>query len=113
MTDELPDIKLDELPDLLAHICPDERDIWVQVAMGVKAEFGDPGFPDWDSWSQGSADYRAADARAVWRSCKGGKVGIGTVIHLAQQGGWRRRKRDLTPKEREQRRAEQAERRAK
>lgn len=110
---DLPDIELDELPGLLAHISPDDRDTWVQVAMGVKAEFGEPAFADWDNWSAAGAGYKPRDARSVWRSCKGGAIGIGTVIHLAQQGGWKPKKRDLTPKEREQRRAEQAARRAK
>jgi len=112
MTD-FPNIELNDLPGLLAHINPDDRDTWVQVAMGVKAEFGEPAFSDWDSWSQGGAGYKPAAARSVWKSCKGGKVGIGTVIHLAKQGGWQPRKRDLTPAERERMRAEQAERRAK
>lgn len=113
MSGVLSDIELDELPDLLAHISPDERDVWWEVTAGVKAEFGEAAFSDWDSWSQGSDQYKPGDARAVWKSCKGGKIGIGTVIHYAKQGGWKRRKRELTPKEREQRRAEQAERRAK
>lgn len=110
---DLPNIELDELRALLAHINPDDRDTWVQVAMGVKAEFGEAGFADWDVWSQGSADYKAAAAKSVWKSCKGGKVSIGTVIHLAKEGGWKPSKRDLSPAEREHRRAEQAARRAK
>lgn len=111
MSDELPDIELDELPGLLAHISPDERDTWVQVAMGVKAEFGEPAFTDWDSWSQGGSGYKVADARAVWKSCRGSGVGIGTVILLAQQGGWRPRKRDLTPEVKARLDAARAERR--
>lgn len=110
---DLPDIELDELPGLLAHISPDDRDTWVQVAMGVKAEFGEDGLSDWDSWSQGSREYTQAAAKSVWKSCKGGKVGIGTVIHLAQQGGWKPRKRELTPAEKEKQQAERKARRAK
>lgn len=110
---DLPDIELDELPGLLAHISPDDRDTWLQVAMGVKAEFGEPAFADWDSWSQGSSEYKVAAAKSVWKSCKGGKVGIGTVIHLAQQGGWKPRKRELTPAEKEKQQAERKARRAK
>lgn len=110
---DLPDIDLSDLPDLLAHISPDDRDTWVQVAMGVKAEFGEPAFSDWDSWSQGGDRYKATDAISVWKSCKGGKVGIGTVIHLAQQGGWKPRKREMTPAEKKQQQAERKARREK
>lgn len=112
MTD-LPDIELDELPGLLAHISPDDRDTWVQVAMGVKAEFGEDGFSDWDRWSQGSKEYKAEAALSVWKSCKGGKVTVGTVIYLAQQCGWKPRKRELTPAEKERQQAERKARRAK
>lgn len=104
---DYPDITLDELPGLLAHISPEDRDIWWQTTAGVKAHFGEGAFADWDSWSQGGANYKAADARAVWKSCRGGKIGIGTVIHLAQQGGWKPRKQELTAAERKQRKAEQ------
>lgn len=110
---DLPDIELDELPGLLAHISPDDRKVWWEVTAGVKAEFGEAAFNDWDSWSQGSSEYKAADAKSVWKSCKGGKIGIGTVIHLAQQGGWKRRKRDLTPADKEKLQAERKARRAK
>lgn len=110
---DLPDIELDDLSGLLAHISPDDRDTWVQVAMGIKAEFGEPAFADWDSWSQGGAGYKPADARSVWKSCKGGKVGIGTVIHLAQQGGWKPKKRELTPAEKARQQADRKARRAK
>ncbi|SDS02730.1 putative DNA primase/helicase [Halopseudomonas litoralis] len=106
MTD-MPDITLDDLRGLLAHISADDRDTWVQVAMGVKAEFGEGGFDEWDSWSQTGAGYKAAEALSVWKSCKGGKVGIGTVVHLAKQGGWKLRKQDLTAAERKQRKADQ------
>lgn len=109
---ELPDIDLDELPGLLAHISPDHRAIWWEVTAGVKAAFGEAAFPDWDDWSKRSDRYEQGAALSVWKSCKGGKIGIGTVIHYAKQDGWKRRKRDLTPKEKERRRVEQAARRA-
>lgn len=108
---EYPDIDLGDLPGLLAHISADDRDTWVQVAMGVKAEFGEDGFSDWDRWSQGGAGYKAQAALSVWKSCKGGKVTLGTVIHLAQQGGWKPQKRELTAAEKAQQQAERKARR--
>ena len=82
-------ITISELLLLLAHIDPTDRETWLKVAMGVHAEFGESGFPYWDQWSQGAPNYRARDARAVWRSIHPGEVTFGTVIHLAKQGGWR------------------------
>lgn len=108
-----PEITLADLPALLSFISPDDRNTWVEVAMGVKAEFGEAAFPDWDSWSQGSDSYKAADAKAVWRSCKGGKIGIGTVIHYAKQGGWKPARRVMSAAERRHMQAEAAARRAK
>ena len=82
-------ITISELPRLLAHIAPVDRETWLKVAMGVHAEFGESGFPYWDQWSQSAPSYRARDARAVWRSIHPGEVSFGTVIHLAKLGGWR------------------------
>ena len=61
---KLPDITLDDLPGLLAHINPDtDRDSWVKIGMGVKAHFGEDGFNDWNSWSQGrEGDHRHGGA---------------------------------------------------
>lgn len=109
---DYPDIPLDDLPGLLAHISPDVvRDTWVQVAMGIKAAYGDAGFDAWNGWSQGGSSYKPKEARSVWKSCKGGKVGFGTVVHLAQQGGWKPRKSELTADERRRMKADQAARR--
>ena len=109
---KLPDIALDALPGLLAHINPDtDRDSWVKIGMGVKAHFGEDGFNDWNSWSQNSPDYKPADALSAWKSFKGAKVTIGTVVHLAKEGGWKLTKRELTAKEKRERKAEQEARR--
>lgn len=108
---DLPDITLDDLPGLLAHIDAHDRETWVQVAMGVKSEFGDAGFDDWNSWSQNGDSYNAGDAKSVWKSCKRGKTGIGTVIHLAKERGWKPRKQSLTAEEKRRQHAEQEARR--
>lgn len=113
MAERLP-ITIDELPDLLGHISPNvDHDTWVQVAMGVKAEFGDAGFDPWDTWSKDGKSYKAETALSVWKSCKGGKVGFGTVVHLARDGGWKPRKTQLTAEERRKRKADDEARRKK
>lgn len=104
---DFPSLSLDDLPGLLAHIAADcDRDTWVTVAMGVKAEFGENGYQDFDAWSQGGHNYKHADALAVWKSCKGGSVTIGSVIHLAKDGGWRPQKLELTAEEARAKKAE-------
>lgn len=74
------------------------RDVWLQVGMGMKAEFGEPAFDAWDRWSQAAANYDAKACRASWRGFRArpGGVGIGTVVKLAQQGGYRWERTELT-----------------
>lgn len=75
--------------EAIACIPPDDRDTWVRVGMAVKAELGEAGWSLWDQWSRGSDKYRAADARAVWRSIKAhGGIGPGTLYALAAEHGW-------------------------
>lgn len=67
------------------------RDEWARVAMAIKSEYpGNIGFDLFNEWSQGAGEtYSASSTRDTWRSIKGaGRVGIGTLIHLAQQGGF-------------------------
>ena len=73
----------------LAHVSPDDRETWVAMGMAVKAELGADGFDLWDSWSQQSDRYQRAAAKAVWKSFRPGKIGIGTLFHEARRAGWR------------------------
>lgn len=112
MADRIP-LTLSDLAELLQYISPDcDRDTWVAVAMGVKAEFGEAGFDAWDSWSQGGATYKASDARSVWRSCRKAGTGMGTVIKLAREGGWHPRREPMTAEEKRRLAAEAEQRRA-
>ena len=79
----------DTLRAALYSIPADDRDTWVQVGMAIKSELGDGGFTLWDSWSRQSDRYKAADARAVWRSVKPtGGITIATLYHMAKENGW-------------------------
>lgn len=75
----------------LDHISPDiPREEWVRVGMAIKSEFGGEGFEIFDCWSQRSERYSAPDTRDTWRSIKaGGRVGIGTLFHLAKGQGFK------------------------
>lgn len=81
----------DQIRDALAHIPADlPRDEWARVGMGLKSEFGEAGFDMFDAWSATGQNYDARATRDTWRSIKaGGRVTIGTLLHLAKQHGFR------------------------
>lgn len=74
----------------LKYIDPEDRDIWIRVAMALKSEYGDDGREVWLEWSQRSDKYDEVDARYQWDSLKPRPDGItiGTIYYLARQGGW-------------------------
>lgn len=96
----------DELRLALQYIPADARETWVNVGNACKTEYGDDGFVAWDEWSQQAASYKAADAKSVWRSLTPGKVSIGTIIKLAQAGGWQRERREMSAEDRRRLKAE-------
>lgn len=82
--------ELDKATDALRFISPDlSREDWVRVAMALKSEFGEDGFPPFDNWSMGGKSYKANDTKDTWQSVDGsGGVKIGTLYHMAKQAGW-------------------------
>lgn len=111
MVDRAP-LSVADLQELLNYISADDRDTWVAVAMGVKAEFGAAGFDAWDAWSQTASAYKPRDAKDVWKSCRKGGTGIGTVIKLAKDNGWAPRREPMTAEEKRRLNAEAEARRA-
>lgn len=105
-------IELSDVPSLLRHISSDDRDTWYKVGNGLKTEFGDSAFADWNQWSQQADNYNRDDAISVWKSLQSGKNTLGTVIFWAQQGGWIPSKKDLSPAEKRKLKEEQEARRA-
>lgn len=80
---------MQQIEAALSHISPEDRDLWVRMAMAVKSQLGETGFDVWDTWSQGSDRYRAADARAVWRSCRAsGGITIASLFAEARANGY-------------------------
>ncbi len=68
------------------------REDWARICMAVRSELpGDEGFALFDEWSATDAgSYDRAAVRATWRSVKAlGGVGIGTLIHMAQERGYK------------------------
>ena len=79
----------DTLRTALYSILADDRETWVTMAMAIKSDRGEAGFTMWDTWSRQSDRYKAADARAVWRSVKPtGGITIATLFHMAKENGW-------------------------
>lgn len=75
------------------------RDDWARVGMAIKSEFPDATgrdlFTDWSATAEGH-DIKAT--RSTWQSIKsGGGVGIGTLLHLAQEHGFKLPTPDQAP----------------
>jgi AAA domain/Primase C terminal 2 (PriCT-2) len=76
--------------EMLACIPADDRDTWIKVAMGLKADFGDAGLPLWLEWSANSSKFERHEAERQWRGLKRhGGVTAGTVVALAREHGYR------------------------
>jgi len=75
-------------------------DEWVQVGMALHSALGGEGFAAWDAWSARSEKYPGRPTlESHWKSFKAGRVGAGTLFHLAKQHGWKppRRSRGAKP----------------
>lgn len=78
--------------EMLGHVDGfDDRDTWLAVGMALHAEFGAVALDAWDDWSSAAGNYDAKAVLASWRGFRArpGGVGIGTLIKLAMDGGWR------------------------
>jgi len=88
------DVTHDDLADMMAHIGPDcDHEQWVRVGMACHDASQGTAFDVWDAWSSRGSKYPGSeDLEKRWHSF--GKasmpVTIGTLIHYAEVGGWRR-----------------------
>lgn len=109
------DITLDDMAAALRYLSCEDTDIWLRAGMAIKKDFGDAGFDVWNDWSQGDSRYRDKEARARWKSFKGGSargsVSIGTILHWAFQRGFELSRPELTPEQKKQFAIEQQKRR--
>lgn len=87
------DVTEADIADMLSHIDPDcEHETWVRVGMAIHDATGGTAFALWDTWSSGGSKYPDTETlEKRWHSF--GKasmpVTIGTLIHYAEQGGWK------------------------
>ena len=87
------DVSKQEIADMMTHIKNDDLDYeeWVRVGMAIHHSLNGDGFDLWDKWSQSSSKYDDRSMSLKWHSF--GKsampVTVGTLIHYAEQGGWK------------------------
>lgn len=88
------DLSHDDIADMLRYIPNNDLhyDSWIEIGMCIHHATDGTGFDVWDMWSQSSAKYDADEMHKKWHSF--GKSAnpktIGTLIYLAEQGGWSR-----------------------
>jgi hypothetical protein len=87
----IPAEELENLLSALAFISADDRSVWIRVGMALKREYREAGRDIWIVWSSKSDKFDEDDAHYNWDSFKGREAGVtlGTVLYLAQQGGWK------------------------
>ena len=94
-------------PDLarrmLACVDPHDREVWVQVGKALAAEFGSGGEWVYREWSERAENFTERGFRDTWRSClrKPGRYTAGTLVALAQRGGFRFERPSLSPEQRQ------------
>jgi hypothetical protein len=87
------DVSYSDLEDMLSYINPDvEHEIWLRCGMAVHHATMGTGFDVWDKWSAKGSKYPTRDTLGKrWHSF--GKslnpVTLGTLIHYAEQAGWK------------------------
>jgi hypothetical protein len=76
--------------DALRKISPDlPRKDWIRVGMALKHEFGEAGWPMWQSWSAPGKTYDPGDIRYQWDTLPTGgskPVTLGTILFLTGEG---------------------------
>lgn len=87
------DLSHEDISDMLSHVSgADDYERWIEVGMCIHHATDGTGFDVWDAWSQSSSKYDADEMHKKWHSF--GKSAspktIGTLIYLAEQGGWSR-----------------------
>lgn len=82
-----------EVADALAKIPAwgIEYDEWVQVLMGIHAEFGEAGYQLAENWAQGAQ----GEVSRKWKSFKpdgntSGSISVATVFGIAKRFGWQK-----------------------
>jgi len=88
------DVSNADIADMLRYVPNDDAhyDDWVKMGMAIHQATGGTGFDIWCEWSATSSKHDERDMQKRWHSFgkSANPVTIGTLIHLAEQGGWQR-----------------------
>jgi hypothetical protein len=96
------DVSNADLAEMVRYITGfDDYEVWVRVGMALHHSSDGTAFEVWDQWSSRSVKYRPEEMKRKWRSFGNSAtpVTMGTLIHLAKQGGWQRPETFLSPLE--------------
>lgn len=67
----------------------DDYDIWITVGQSLHS-LDESLLDHWDEWSRQSDKYQEGECHRRWRSfSKGGGRGVGSLIHVAKENGWK------------------------
>ncbi|MEY2997882.1 MAG: hypothetical protein RIQ82_1263, partial [Bacteroidota bacterium] len=67
----------------------DDYDIWITVGQSLHS-LDESLLDQWDEWSKQSDKYKEGECHRRWRSfSKGGGRGIGSLVHVAKENGWK------------------------
>jgi phage/plasmid-associated DNA primase len=67
----------------------DDYDIWITIGQTLHS-LDESLLDNWDEWSKQSEKYREGECHRRWRSfSKDGGRGLGSLIHIAQEHGWK------------------------
>jgi len=88
------DVSHKDLAEMLAHIDPDcDYETWIRCGMAMHEASDGTAFEAWDAWSQNGTKYpsKGQGLDSHWHSFgrSANPVTIGTLIHYAEQGGWK------------------------
>ena len=92
-----PEEQHEILTAALAHIAPDDYDIWLRVGMALHHWGGEGAYELWEQWSRGTEDapcesFEEGACEAKWDSFgsrdNGDAVTVGSIIQMAKDAGW-------------------------
>ena len=82
---------LEDIAGMLQYIDPDDYETWFRVGSALSTEFGLDGLEGYVDWSSTSDKFKGAkDCEMHYKSATRGMISIGTIVHLASEGGWKR-----------------------
>ena len=76
--------------DALGSISPEDYGTWLKIGQALHSA-GDHMLGHWIDWSRGSEKYKDGGCEAKWKTFhRNGAVSLGTLFHMAAEGGWQR-----------------------